>query len=80
MNHPPVSNCRACRYYQPEGRRGGSCQQLGVPVQANWTACPLAALAFSPNREVAIWNHKVTRTAVSLVEASPEIVTDPVSI
>lgn len=46
-----TSACRVCRYYQPEGRRGGMCQQLGVPVSANWKACSLAVPAFAPSWE-----------------------------
>lgn len=42
-----TSACRYCRYYQPEGRRGGMCDQLGVPVQSNWTACALATPPFT---------------------------------
>ncbi len=42
-----TSSCRHCRYYQTEGRRGGTCQQLGVPVQAHWKACTLAAHPFT---------------------------------
>jgi hypothetical protein len=42
-----TSSCRYCRYYNPEGRRGGTCQQLGVPVQAGWKACALAARPFN---------------------------------
>lgn len=42
-----TSTCRHCRFYQIEGRRGGSCQKLGgVPVQSNWKACALAASPF----------------------------------
>jgi hypothetical protein len=41
-----TSNCRHCRFYEPEGRRGGSCQILGVPVQSRWEACALAAPPF----------------------------------
>ena len=43
-----TSACRYCRYYAPEGRRGGACQRLGVPVQANWKACALASPPFAP--------------------------------
>ncbi len=39
-------NCRHCRYYQPEGRRGGSCSRLGVSVLSNWKACLLACSPF----------------------------------
>ena len=41
-----TSNCRYCRFYQPEGRRGGSCQMLGVPVQSSWKACTFASSPF----------------------------------
>ncbi|MGQ4650545.1 hypothetical protein [Lyngbya aestuarii] len=42
-----ISACRLCRYYQPEGRRGGLCQQLGVPVKACWKPCALALEPFA---------------------------------
>ena len=41
-----TSACRYCRFYSPEGRRGGSCQMLGVPVQSSWKACTLASPPF----------------------------------
>ncbi|MUL37705.1 hypothetical protein [Gloeocapsopsis dulcis] len=47
----PTSACRYCRYYQPEGRRGGCCQMLGVPVQGSWKACELSLPAFAPSWE-----------------------------
>ncbi|NEP34243.1 MULTISPECIES: hypothetical protein [Moorena] len=43
----PISSCRFCQYYQSEGRRGGMCQQLGVPVRASWKACAFAVPTFS---------------------------------
>ncbi|WGV24512.1 hypothetical protein [Halotia branconii] len=46
-----TSACRYCRHYKPEGRRGGTCQQLGVPVQASWKACSLALPPFAPSWE-----------------------------
>ena len=46
-----TSACRYCRYYQPEGRRGGTCQQLGVPVRASWKACTLAMPPFTSTWE-----------------------------
>lgn len=46
-----TSACRACRFYRPEGRRGGSCQQLGVPVRGSWKACSLAIPPFAPSWE-----------------------------
>lgn len=47
----PTSACRVCRFFQPEGRRGGTCQQLGVPVSASWKACSLALPPFAPTWE-----------------------------
>jgi hypothetical protein len=42
-----TSSCRYCRYYQAEGRRGGLCNQLSVPVRGEWKACALAARPFA---------------------------------
>jgi len=39
-------------HYQVEGRRGGNCQQLGVPVQSQWQACPLAKPCFATSPAV----------------------------
>lgn len=39
--------CRLCQHFAPEGRRGGTCQALDVPVQGEWNACPLLKLQFS---------------------------------
>ena len=41
------SSCRHCRFYRPEGRRGGACQKLNVPVESNWEACSLASSPFT---------------------------------
>ena len=41
------SSCRHCRFYRPEGRRGGVCQKLSVPVASNWKACTLACSPFN---------------------------------
>lgn len=46
-----ASACRYCRHYQPQGRRGGTCQLLGVGVQGSWKACALAIPAFAPSLE-----------------------------
>lgn len=46
-----TSACKYCRYYKPEGRRGGFCQQLGAPVLGNWKACSLAIPPFAPSWE-----------------------------
>ncbi|MDB9525915.1 hypothetical protein PN498_07955 [Oscillatoria sp. CS-180] len=42
-----VSCCQRCRHFTLEGRRGGHCGQLNVPVQGRWTACSLANPVFS---------------------------------
>lgn len=47
----PASACRYCRHYCVEGRRGGMCQQLGVPVRGSWKACSLALPPFAPSWE-----------------------------
>ncbi|HEY9824625.1 MAG TPA: hypothetical protein V6D19_04195 [Stenomitos sp.] len=39
--------CRLCQHFAPEGRRGGTCQALDVPVHGEWNACPLLKLQFS---------------------------------
>ena len=41
-----TSACRYCGFYNPQGRRGGSCQRLGVPVEGNWKACAFASHPF----------------------------------
>ncbi|MEB3825900.1 hypothetical protein [Phormidium sp. CCY1219] len=46
-----ASACRHCRFYTPVGRRGGNCQQLGVPVRGGWKACSLAVPPFAPSWE-----------------------------
>jgi len=44
-----ISSCRYCAFYRAEGRRGGSCQKLGVPVQSRWGGCQLAMSPFQPS-------------------------------
>lgn len=41
-----TSVCRYCRFYKPEGRRGGSCDMLSAPVQGSWKACAFASPPF----------------------------------
>ncbi|MBW4690168.1 MAG: hypothetical protein KME27_00205 [Lyngbya sp. HA4199-MV5] len=69
-SHAQTSVCRRCRYYEPEGRRGGHCQQLNVAVQGNWTACSLAIPPFSPAWEtfedIMVWQQK---TLVAMQES-----------
>ncbi|NCO75054.1 MAG: hypothetical protein GW856_07425 [Cyanobacteria bacterium] len=45
-NNSCASACRYCKSYQPEGRRGGMCSQLGVLVKAHWASCSFATPAF----------------------------------
>ncbi len=45
------SVCRCCQFYQSQGRSGGYCQQLGVPVRSSWHSCPLALPPFAPSWE-----------------------------
>jgi hypothetical protein len=74
--------CRFCRYYRPEGRRGGTCAQLGVPVQAYWKACALAvspfATAWQDIDEVVGWDSPLTfkypEKHLSTIDNSPSIV------
>lgn len=42
-----VSTCRCCQFYAPVGRRGGTCQTLGVNVQGCWKGCRLSQPAFT---------------------------------
>ena len=42
-----TSSCRYCRYYKPEGLRGGICNRLEVPVESSWKACSLAIPPFT---------------------------------
>ena len=46
-----TSACRFCRFYEPEGRRGGSCKMLGVPVESSWSACSFAQPPFTSTLE-----------------------------
>ncbi len=61
-----TSACKYCRYYNPEGRRGGVCQQLGAPVQGSWSACSLAVSPFAPSWEgfEEVWHMSETQTAI----------------
>lgn len=63
MKTPLTSACRHCRHYLPEGRRGGVCQQLSVPVQGQWKACSLAVSPFGSSweniGELPLWQEQV---------------------
>ena len=74
-----TSACRSCRYYTPEGRRGGNCQQLGVPVRGAWKACSLALPPFAPSwegiEEVLIWQKEklILQEVLSLGDSAIEV-------
>ena len=64
-----TSACRYCRFYNPEGRRGGMCEQLGVPVRGAWKSCSLAIPAFSPTWETLEEIMSLPEEAIKLEEA-----------
>lgn len=53
LNHPMKNQnssafaCRHCRHFRHEGRRGGICQRLDVPVRGDWKPCPLMIPSFA---------------------------------
>ncbi|MDJ1172675.1 hypothetical protein [Roseofilum capinflatum] len=71
-----TSACRYCRHFTPEGRRGGNCQQLGVPVRGGWKACPLAMPAFAPSWEGSeLWQYQ----PLTMIEADSKSL-EPVAL
>ncbi|XGV94989.1 MAG: hypothetical protein ACAF41_19870 [Leptolyngbya sp. BL-A-14] len=74
-SHSQTSVCRRCRYYEPEGRRGGHCQQLNVAVQGTWTACALAIPPFSPGWEnfedIMVWQQKTLAAMQASEQSDP---------
>lgn len=72
LTKPLISTCRHCRFYSPEGRRGGTCQQLNVTVQGCWKACSLVAHPFA-NLTWKKWDSSVLRLEHSFsLEGSQE--------
>lgn len=65
-----ASACRYCRFYKTEGRRGGLCQQLGVPVRGTWKSCSLALPPFAPSwenlEESVIWMEETLKVPDTL--------------
>ncbi|MFE4107411.1 hypothetical protein [Almyronema epifaneia] len=55
-----TSSCCCCRFYTPEGRRGGQCGKLNVPVRSSWKACCLAIPAFATEiplkQQIELWS------------------------
>ncbi len=86
MNHSssPTFLCRHCRYYAPQGRRGGHCNKLNVGVKSQWEACSLVASPFtSPWKDfgdIMLWPQKVFEIQEAIVghtdEANNEALTE----
>jgi len=69
------SSCRHCRFYRPEGRRGGACQKLGVPVNSSWKACSLACSPFKNSlKKLEEIVHLETAFSLKYANESPLIV------
>jgi hypothetical protein len=70
----PASTCRLCKYFQPEGRRGGFCQKLGASVRGGWEACAIAIPPFAPSWEDV--EQSLYRTTAKIEsEVTPAIIT-----
>jgi hypothetical protein len=69
-----TSVCRLCKYFQPEGRRGGFCQQLGASVRGAWSACPLAIPPFAPS-----WENEAENLSRVPVTIEPELIKETVT-
>jgi hypothetical protein len=66
-----TSACRYCRFYRPEGLHGGACQQLGVSVHSDWTACQLALPAFA-----SAWNNAEELAAANWQAEAQQVLHD----
>lgn len=73
MNHSssPTFLCRHCRYYAPQGRRGGHCNKLSVAVKSQWEACSLVASPFASAwkdfGDIMLWQQKVLEIQETIV-------------
>jgi hypothetical protein len=65
-----TSVCRYCRFYRPDGLRGGACEQLGVSVHSDWTACQLALPAFAST-----WNNAEELATANWQVDLPQVIT-----
>mgnify|MGYP001795951415 CR=1 FL=1 len=67
-----VSRCGVCKFYSHEGRRGGRCSQLSVPVDSQWKACGLARSPFVSSLQddegITDW---IASSAISAAERLP---------
>lgn len=74
-----ISSCRHCLFFEGQGRRGGQCRQLGVPVRGSWKTCSLAAPPFvsSDWREIeieafVIWHQQSSESPLELQDAQDQ--------
>lgn len=67
-DNPHISACRHCKFYAPEGRRGGQCQKLNVAVQSQWEACALATSPFTPTWEALEGIMQLQRQTIAVQE------------
>ncbi|MDX2243479.1 MAG: hypothetical protein NW224_22590 [Leptolyngbyaceae cyanobacterium bins.302] len=71
-----ISACRHCRFYSPQGRRGGYCKKLNVSVKGQWEACSLATPPFAATwrelESITVWTQKalIAEDRVRAVEGS----------
>ncbi|WP_421655433.1 hypothetical protein [Leptothermofonsia sp. ETS-13] len=69
--------CRHCRYYLPEGRRGGHCQQLNAAVQGGWKACSLVIPPFAPSWEnldqIMRWQERMVVAQEAVAANNPHV-------
>ncbi len=67
----PTFLCRHCRYYAPQGRRGGHCNKLNVAVKSQWEACSLVASPFTSAwkelGDIMLWPQKVLELQEAIV-------------
>lgn len=78
--NPVTSACKSCRFYTPEGRRGGNCQQLGVPVRGGWKACSLALPPFAPSWESLEEIFNLQSKVLKVTEEMPMEATQPSAV
>ncbi len=70
-----ASTCSKCRFFHPEGNIHGSCGQLHVTVDGEWSGCSLGVSAFAPIDELLAQLKLDLREAVQ-TEAPVEYRTD----
>lgn len=78
-----TSSCRHCRHYSPEGRRGGHCHQLNVPVQGAWQACSLAIPMFQPTwnfQKISIWQDETPQAFPTPLSVQTSVPTEDTEV